>query len=61
VRGKDGQHIPTGEEGEKKAFIEYLNDRADRDTALREYNEALDAYRSKFKAGKSSNPTARRL
>lgn len=50
VRGKDGQHVPIGDEGEKKGFMDYLSDYADRDSALKEYNEALDAYRAKFKA-----------
>jgi hypothetical protein len=50
VRGKDGQHVLVSEEGDKKAFNEYLSDYADRDGALKEYNEALGAYRAKFKA-----------
>jgi len=50
TRGKDGQHILRDEEGEKKGFDEYLKDHSDRDSALKEYNEALDAYRKKIKA-----------
>jgi hypothetical protein len=50
ARGKDGQHVLRGEEGEKKAFTEYLADYSDRETALREYSEALEAYRRRIKA-----------
>ena len=50
TRGKDGQHVLQNEEGEKKAFVEYLGDYSDRESALKEYNEALSAYRSKIKA-----------
>jgi len=50
TKGKDGQHVLRGEEGEKKAFMEYLADYSDRETALREYSEALEAYRAKIKA-----------
>jgi len=50
TKGKDGQHVLRGEEGEKKAFTEYLANYSDRETALREYSEALEAYRAKIKA-----------
>ncbi len=49
-RGKDGQHVLQGEEGDRKAFREYLEDYSDRESALKEYSEALGAYRSKIKA-----------
>jgi len=50
TRGKDGEHVLRDEEGEKKPFTEYLKDYSDRDSALKEYNEALYAYRKKIKA-----------
>jgi hypothetical protein len=49
TKGKNGQHVLRGEEGEKKAFSEYLEDYSDRETALKEYSEALETYRSKLK------------
>ena len=50
TKGRDGQHVLQGEEGEKKAFAEYLADYSDRESALKEYSEALEAYRKKMKA-----------
>ncbi len=50
TRGKGGQHVLRDEEGEKKGFHEYLGDYSDRDSALKEYSEALEAYRKKIKA-----------
>ena len=50
TKGKDGQHVLQEEEGEKKAFNDYLGDYSDRESALREYSEALEAYRAKIKA-----------
>jgi hypothetical protein len=50
TRGKDGQHVLRDEEGEKKAFSEYLNDYSDRESALKEYSDALETYRRKIKA-----------
>lgn len=50
VRGKDGQHVLREEEGEKKSLNEYLDDYSDRESALREYSEALEAYRKKIMA-----------
>jgi hypothetical protein len=52
IKDKEGRHQPTGEEGEEKTFTDYLSDYADRDSALAEYREALDAYRNRLK----SNP-----
>jgi hypothetical protein len=49
TRGKDGQHVLRDEEGERKSFDEYLNDHSDRDSALKEYHEALDFHRRKIK------------
>ena len=49
TRGKDGQHIFAGDEGEKRSFNQYLEDFADRESALKEYSDALEAYRSKIK------------
>jgi hypothetical protein len=49
TKGKDGQHVLRDEEGEKKAFSDYLNDYSDRESALREYSEALETYRRKIK------------
>jgi len=48
--GKDGQHVFAGDEGEKRSFSQYLEDYADRESALKEYSNALEAYRSKIKA-----------
>ena len=50
TRGKDGQHVLRNEEGEKKEFREYLHDHTDRESALKEYSEALVAYRKMIKA-----------
>jgi hypothetical protein len=47
ARGKDGKHIPIGEEGESRSFLDYLSDYADRDSALKEYREALGAYKNR--------------
>jgi hypothetical protein len=52
IRDKEGRHQPIGEDGDAKSFTEYLADYSDRDSALAEYKEALDAYRDKIK----SNP-----
>jgi len=49
-KGKNGQHVLRGEEGEKKAFSDYLENYADREIALKEYSEALETYRSKLKS-----------
>lgn len=53
TRGKDGQHVLRDEEGEKKPFTEYLNDYSDRDSALKEYYEALDTYHKRVKTENS--------
>ena len=37
TKGKDGQHVLAGEEGEKRSFGQYLEDYADRASALKEY------------------------
>jgi hypothetical protein len=50
TKGKDGQHILRQEEGEKKGFSDYLYDYSDRESALKEYSEALEAYRKRIKA-----------
>ncbi len=50
ARGGDGQHVLVSEDGDKRTFEEYLSDYADRDSALREYKEALNANQEKIKA-----------
>jgi len=50
TRGKDGQHVFAGEDAAKHSFNEFLEDFADRESALKEYSDALEAYRSKIKA-----------
>jgi len=50
TKGRDGQHVFAGDEGEKRSFGQYLEDYADRESALKEYSNALEAYRSKIKA-----------
>lgn len=53
IRDKEGKHVPAYEAGENRSFSDYLNDYADRESALLEYREALKAYEEKIKAGKS--------
>ncbi|MDA4130351.1 MAG: hypothetical protein OK457_06235, partial [Thaumarchaeota archaeon] len=50
TKGKDGRHILSHDEGESRSFEQYLSDHTDRESALREYAEALDAYRKRIKA-----------
>ena len=50
TRGKDGRHVLSYDEGESRSFEQYLNDHSDRESALREYAEALEAYQKRIKA-----------
>jgi hypothetical protein len=50
VRDKEGKHLPIWEDSDMKSFSEYLADYSDRDSALAEYKEALDLYRSRMKS-----------
>ena len=52
VRDSEGKHVQVAEDGEaeSKSFAEYLEDYADRDSALREYREALASHGEKIKA-----------
>jgi len=47
TRGKDGRHVLSQEDGEARSFQDYLSDHSDRETALHEYAEALEAYRKR--------------
>ncbi len=49
IRGKDGRHILSQEDGETRSFQEYLSDHSDREAALRDYADALEAYRKRSK------------
>ena len=50
TKGKDGRHVLTLEEGEERSFEQYLSDHSDRESALREYAEALGEYQKRIKA-----------
>lgn len=50
VKGSGGKHVLVGEDGIKRSFDEYLNDHADRDSALQEYRETLERYQDRIKA-----------
>jgi hypothetical protein len=57
VRDSEGKHREVSDaNAEKKPFQEYLGDYADRDSALKEYREALDAFHEKLKEGDFSRP-----
>jgi hypothetical protein len=47
VRGKDGKHELVASDAELRSFADYLSDYADRESALKEYRDALNAYKSK--------------
>lgn len=53
VRDKDGKHVLASDEGEMRSFSEYLEDYSDRESAMKEYKEALEAYHSKRKGSSS--------
>jgi hypothetical protein len=48
VKGEGGKHVLVGDEGESKSFSDYLHDYSDRETALKEYTEALKSYRERY-------------
>ncbi|MHB8567163.1 MAG: hypothetical protein ACYC7D_11595 [Nitrososphaerales archaeon] len=50
ARGSGGEHVLVSEDGELRSFTEYLADYADRDSALEEYRDALNANKDKIKA-----------
>jgi hypothetical protein len=50
VRGKDGKHELVASDAEIRSFADYLSDHADRESALREYREALDSYKTKARS-----------
>lgn len=50
ARGNDGEHILVTEDTETRTFTEYLSDYADRDSALQEYRDALNANQDKIRA-----------
>lgn len=56
IRDKEGKHQLASDEGEKRSFSEYLSDYADRESALKEYSDALSSYNAK-KPGKEQNMT----
>ena len=49
VRDKDGKHLHVSDAGESRSFSQYLEDFADRDSALKEYADALGQYREKLR------------
>ncbi|MDG6906621.1 MAG: hypothetical protein JRN20_12645 [Nitrososphaerota archaeon] len=53
VRDRDGKHVLASDQGDRKSFSDYLGDFADRESALREYREALAEYKTRIKAGTS--------
>jgi hypothetical protein len=57
VRDKDGRHVLVSDGGESRSFSDYLGDYADRESALREYSDALKSYQGKIKAGKQLGST----
>ncbi len=50
VKDREGKHQFVSNEGESKSFREYLSDYADRESALAEYNEALNSYKIRVKS-----------
>jgi hypothetical protein len=50
TKGKDGRHILAQEDGEARSFEQYLSDHGDRESALREYAQALEEYQKRIKA-----------
>jgi hypothetical protein len=50
TKGKDGRHILALEDGEVRSFAQYLSDHGDRESALREYGQALEEYQKRVKA-----------
>ncbi len=46
----EGKHVLVADEGESRSFAEYLEDYADRESALREYREALGSCGERIKA-----------
>jgi hypothetical protein len=50
IRDKSGRHSEVPEQTEERSFSEYLNDFADRESALKEYREALMIYEEKLKS-----------
>ncbi|MDA4111841.1 MAG: hypothetical protein OK439_04840 [Thaumarchaeota archaeon] len=50
TKGKDGQHVLSYDEGESRSFEQYLGDHGDRESALKEYAEALEVYQKRIKA-----------
>jgi hypothetical protein len=53
VRDKQGRHSLASEEGESRSFSDYLSDRADRESSLLEYRDALKAYKDRVGASKN--------
>jgi hypothetical protein len=49
VRGKDGKHELVATDSDVRSFADYLSDYADRDSALKEYGEALNSYKARAK------------
>jgi hypothetical protein len=49
VRGKDGKHELVQTDSDVRSFADYLADYADRDSALKEYKEALNVYKARSK------------
>jgi hypothetical protein len=47
IKDRDGKHQFVSDEGESRSFQSYLNDYADRESALAEYNEALKSYKNR--------------
>ena len=53
VRDNQGRHSLASEEGESRSFSDYLSDHADRESSLREYWDALKAYKDRVGASKN--------
>jgi hypothetical protein len=49
VRGKDGKHELVATDSDVRSFADYLSDYADRESALKEYGEALNSYKARGK------------
>jgi hypothetical protein len=58
VKDKEGRHQPIWEDQELKSFTDYLADYSDRESALAEYKEALEIYRTKIRALPSTSDRA---
>ena len=59
TKDKNGRHVLASEEGPMRTFSDYLSDYADRESALAEYSDALEAYHRGLRSFPSTKSEAR--